>query len=284
MQDCVCELPSYKSLNFSFHTFELSIPLSFDEYSHLATSLYQSPCRTRREEFGNSTYIKSNLFSAQGALVCLRYAVLGGNAAGLTCCDLILRINPRIAIGDVSYTGIYECTPLNNRTLVQFLIKIVTVLGLANVSDITSIANKFRISRLDLCVNYKFESDYLASKYLKLLRRGNRTDFLTEKTYYDDMAKRTKPYKNALVLNANSFNISIYNKAAQMKDNAAHFAQVPESAIGLLRFEMQLRPGKLHYCTKGTSATSFAAFLLQIEELCRAEFKRYSKTLFCTGD
>ena len=69
-----------------------------------------------------------------------------------------------------------------------------------------------------------------------------------------------------------------------MQDNIRYFKTIPAEADGLLRFEMQLHPAKLHYLLKKVPGIGLADLLSYTQDLCRMEFERYTKTLFCSGD
>lgn len=204
--------------------------------------------------------------------------------------SILLRVNPRILIGNSSYIGIYVNTPSENGRLILALNECLPQIGLTEYFSLElgqpclCAIEDFRISRLDLCVNYQFPSAYLLSSYLKLMRRGNRLSFLTEPVIYDSIAKRKLPYKHALFLSASSFDICIYDKAAQMEDNIAFFKEIPPEATGLLRFEIQLRREKLKRALQKSPNTSLLTVLAYTPELCRMEFGRYTKSLFCTGN
>lgn len=262
--------------------------IGYTDFSMIKEKLYHAMCKTYYTVLGQGRIYNSDVFSSIGVRVILKQ--LNYSEQEFPYYSLVLIINPRLLVGDQSYLGIYESTPLTNHLLIAKLNNCICRLGLTEYRNVRlgrtlrCTIEDFSISRLDLCTNYKFESDDIAASYLKLMRRGNRCRFLQEDTHYDHSAHRCRPYSDALLLRAASFDISIYNKYRQMKDNLCYFKEIPEEANGLLRFEMQLHPAKLRYLLQKVPDISLADLLSYTQDLCRAEFERYTKMLFCTGD
>lgn len=276
-------------LNFSFHTIEFTLKLAASDYQKVLHILLRTNCKTWYAEYGSTLFWYSNIMRDKGVSVRLMSTSNLGPDLSLCYHSISLRVNPRILLGDTSYLGIYINTPEENARLISTLNRCLDAVGLKEFFsydlgyNLPCTIENFTISRVDLCVNYKFDSDFIASSYLKLMRRGNRHQFLKETVKYDPAARRKIPYKNALSLAARSFDIVVYNKAAQMEDNLDFFQSVPAEADGILRFEIQLRREKLRRILDGLPDTGLYYILSYLPVLCRAEFARYAKALFCTG-
>ncbi|MDD3570585.1 MAG: hypothetical protein PHY44_05735 [Lachnospiraceae bacterium] len=141
-----------------------------------------------------------------------------------------LIINPRILIGDLSYTGIFEKTNENWIKLFLNLDNILNELG----SDYSF--EHFTVSRIDLCVNLKANLRDINTT-MRLIRKC-RIPEVYERVYF------SSEEENAKEMNKNSFHVrrdydevSIYNKGFQMQqEGLAEYGDVD-----ILRFEVQLK-------------------------------------------
>jgi hypothetical protein len=271
---------------FSFHTITFKKTLSTTDYSRAFYFLKRHKSKFYPTTEDENIW-QSDIFGELGIRTYLRH-----EDGPYPYSEIKFVVNPRLALGDTDYIGIFVPTKDNIRQFLSVMnhcikkIKLnkLTVYrhGKERADDCT--IDDFTISRLDLCVNYPFPTQGVADTYLKLMKRGRWFQYLDEKKPYNEISKRPKKYENAVVLEADSFTISIYSKKAQMLDQIGFFKEIPEAAEGLIRFEIQLEQEKVKRLWNNYSCESLSDFFEQIPEISFSEFRRYMKGLFLKGD
>lgn len=68
-----------------------------------------------------------------------------------------------------------------------------------------------------------------------------------------------------------------------MKENSKYFTDIPDAAIGLLRFEIQMFSPKIRYLMRKYPELNHQSILRYLGEISRVEFSRYTVMLFATG-
>ena len=273
-------------MNYSLHTIEFKKTITTNDYSRAFYFL-----KRHKSKFYPSTkdgrFWQSDIFIELGIRTFLRH-----DDVQYPYSEVKFVVNPRLALGDTGYIGIFEPSIENiqnfifvmNNCLKKIKLNRLTEYHCGKEREVKCSINDFTVSRLDLCVNYTFPTQDIADTYLKLMRQGHWYHFLNDKTTYDKVGKRQKKYPNAIVLNAKTFSISIYSKKDQMIDQIHYFKEIPPQAEGLLRFEIQLTQSKINYIMRQNLCDSLSDLLEQISSISFSEFRRYMKGLFLKGD
>lgn len=137
----------------------------------------------------------------------------------------------------------------------------------------------FRIHRLDLCADFDLKSPELVACYIKLLSR-NLHEPERQVQRYDEVSKRTKPYKNSVDVQYQNYFVAIYNKQAQVEDQSDYFSEEDiQMANGLLRYEIRLERKKLQILLESQIYDCFERQLLRLKKISRCLFVQNAKSL-----
>ena len=278
--------------NFSFHTMEFSLDVDktiFNKVYKQMTEKYGIRKQNKKKlkskylyyDWGNLDYsgIRVYLSKPNGYIK---------NDFFKYCIKII--VNPRSLINNNNeYFGIFETTYENILKVKEMLNCVLWDIGLVNKNDtdyqkeIYGDINRFRLSRIDFCVNIIFQSAEIAKHYLEILSRSDIYDFCSEKNVLKNMKNKHKEQENQLIYKYKSFNLKIYNKFEQMKEIGKEDL-IPKDYTGYLRFEISIDKNKIKYINqKYDYGEDIVTFLLNASRESKKQFKKYVTFLFKEG-
>ncbi len=279
--------------NFSFHTMEYSLSIDkniFNKVYKYMTKIYGIRAQSEKKRKNKYLYYEWANLKYWGVRVIL------SKPNGYIKNDFFkykvkLIVNPRSLIsGKNEYFGIFKTTLENILKLKSLLDEITYDIGLVQENDTEYWKNTygtidiFKITRIDFCVNFIFDSADIAKDYLEILNRGDIYDFNSGESVFEAMRERHRKYKNELLYEYKSFNLKIYNKFEQMR-NIGKADLIPVEYEGYLRFEMCAEKEKIKYLIKkyDYDENNTVTFLSNASREAKKQFKRYVTFLFKTG-
>lgn len=279
--------------NFSFHTMEYSLSIDkniFNKVYKYMTKIYGIRAQSEKKRKNKYLYYEWANLKYCGVRVIL------SKPNGYIKNDFFkykvkLIVNPRSLIsGKNEYFGIFKTTLENILKLKSLLDEITYDIGLVQENDTEYWKNTygtidiFKLTRIDFCVNFIFDSADIAKDYLEILNRGDIYDFNSGESVFEAMRERHRKYKNELLYEYKSFNLKIYNKFEQMR-NIGKADLIPVEYEGYLRFEMCAEKEKIKYLIKkyDYDENNTVTFLSNASREAKKQFKRYVTFLFKTG-
>jgi|GEM_PF-3818457 len=209
---------------FSFHTFELTKLITYEEYRLIKNAFYL--LSEQRYRVYNDKY----------CMVCEKYKRMGivirlyenpGKPPHLQ-----LRVNPRLTCGQYDYIGIFPCTKENIKTVKGTVDEVLASIG-ANYKF-----NDMTVSRIDLCTNVEMEPIF-CEPYMRVIRKCRmpysfwRTSFTKGESNYKEKNKHSFRASNQDTV------FTIYDKVYQLQERKL---LEPDSQMQhrLIRFEVSL--------------------------------------------
>lgn len=298
----------HKKSFYSIHTFEIRMPLSPDNqrryelflekycvhnekrtnYRNRLYFSYFQYCQNYRYANNFTCYDNENLFRLGISDICMvkkNYLLYGTYICNVEY-SITFRVNPRILLDfpDNKYIRIVPCDELEN--IMPALISVFKPYGFQQ-NDL----ERAFIKRLDICANINLGDQYLAEKYLKLLRKGGfymglRSRFMpvSPKSH-----RRMHPPNEVRFINrsADSYTLetlSVYLKHPQMLEHSARYdAGEIERAKGQIRFELRTCSRKNIYLRKKYGCDVPTDLISSAEIIGSDIFTKYLEGLYGKG-
>lgn len=223
---------------YSFHTFEIFLLLSKDEYIQCRSKL-NDYCHTH----SLACYKRSpdiycyKIFNEEGftRLCTWRFVSTDGCLYGMN-----IIINARKLLGYKEYAHICIAPPKDMPRIMPAIYEKLDLIGLDFLDY-----NRLRLKRLDLCTNIKLKTSAEFREYMRLICKGK--NIYNSELYLccDKKQKRRIAPKDSFTLEGATFEISLYAKQKQMHNSNIHYsAEELQSAENQLRIELRFKSQK----------------------------------------
>ncbi len=270
--------------NFSFHTMELSKDVSFKEILRIKDYLRKDFGERREQGEGKYKYVKWNIFN-ESVRVILRIQN-GYIKNDYYSNSITLIINPRSLIeGKIEHFKIFKNTSENVKLLIKKLREVIKSIkaDTQNFIDLNDLYG-FKLTRIDLCMNFVLYSEKTANDLFTLMKRGDMYKNMEEIKVYDKISKRKKPYKDSIAFSGKEIKINIYNKLKELENNNKQEALNSNDFNGFIRFEIVWGKEKLRKIRqKYRQYELFSEFLSDVHIHSRNEIKKCIEKLFKKG-
>lgn len=280
-------------LNYSIHTYQLFVKLSYDEYYDLYKKLLSMNASVEKHStpdivsYKESSLVKkSHIYRklklpgiSEIELFRIATQALGSkDEVSVLKAGAYIRINPYNAVHALHNSTHDIIDAYDIETAAQLVSdKLLTLLG-------NEIHSRLKLCRCDFCVNLPFDSADTASLYIKLLQKCIPKPSLKEPTCIDPVSHHAVPkYPDSLLLECGSYSFEVYSKQAQMKNKNIGNS---DFAAGLVRLELRAEKAKLDtlYKKYGGSPKNYIAFLKNATTACSLEIIKLLAPMVGTGD
>lgn len=136
---------------------------------------------------------------------------------------------------------------------------------------------RFKLSRVDCCVNIMLPECYSAEKYIRLIRRSMVYNYHAKVITYGDVDKDRHSFR---IITGN-MTFTAYDKYYQLNDANKNYDAVSDS---LLRLEIALNRDIIYEIELNAAIIKLSAILRQIAWLSESVFVDYIDTHFLYGD
>jgi len=163
---------------------------------------------------------------------------------GYKYCGVETTINPQLLLGTNDLIAISNESHVD-RTAIAYneLAK--------EISPNLPLFEDYAINRTDPCINFDISEMYIgcsAKNVMLLLKRGDILPNCKEYTEYDfEVSHRKKSYEHSFYLVSDSFNINLYWKYEQLKEELPFRIADIERTKHLIRFEVQQKYNKIYH-------------------------------------
>lgn len=280
-------------LNYSIHTYQLFVKLSYNEYYDLLNKLNTLNASIEKQntrdtiDFGEYPIVRKSYFYRKlkmpgiSEIELFRIVVLSPeheHDVSVLQAGAYIRINPYNAVHALHNSTHDIVDAYDIETAAQLVSdKLLTLLG-------DEIHSRLKLCRCDFCVNLPFDSADTASLYIKLLQKCIPKPSLKEPTCIDPVSHHAVPkYPDSLLLECGSYSFEVYSKQAQMKNKNIGNS---DFATGLVRLELRAEKAKLDtlYKKYGGSPKNYIAFLKNAPTACSLEIIKLLAPMVGTGD
>lgn len=223
---------------YSVHTFEISMPLSKNEYIRCKGILYEFCHAHGLSYYKHSPDTDSyKIFKKEGftLLHTWRFISTGGCQYGMN-----IIINARKLLGYKKHANICIAPAEDMPRIMPAIHEKLNLIGLHFLDY-----SRFRLNRLDLCTNIKLGSPVEFEEYLRLICKGKNIYGSTVLLCYDQKQKRRIAPKSSFTLAGATFEISLYAKQVQMLASGSQYSREElQSAQDQLRIELRFMSQK----------------------------------------
>lgn len=280
-------------LNYSVHTYQLFVELSYDEYYDLYKKLFSMNTSVEKQASLDTVSFERTLIIKKSHIF-RKLKVPGISEIELfRCVDQVpgckeeqctlkagvyIRINPYNAIH-----GLHNSThDIVDSCSIEHAARLVSERLLILLGDEPH--KKIKLCRCDFCVNLPFDSEGKASLYIRLLQKCIPKPVLKEPTCINPISHHIAPkYPDSLLLECASYSFEVYNKQSQMQNRNIGNS---DFASGLVRLELRANKEKLKTLYKhyGGSPKNYIKFLSNASAICSAEITSLLAPMVGTGD
>lgn len=280
-------------LNYSIHTYQLFVKLSYDEYYNLYKKLLSMNASVEKHitpdivSYEKFTIVKkSHIYRklkmpgiSEIELFRIAFLAPGDNdEISVLKAGAYIRINPYNAVHSL-HNSTHNIIDADDIEPAAQLVsdKLLSLLG-------NEIHSKLKLCRCDFCVNLPFDSADTASLYIRLLQKCIPKPSLKEPTYVDPVSHHAVPkYPDSLLLECGSYSFEVYSKQAQMINKNIGNS---DSAAGLVRLELRAEKAKLNTLYKKYSGSpkNYIDFLSNAPTICSLEIIQLLAPMVGTGD
>lgn len=231
-------------INYSIHTYELSMNVSSDEYhsiyqylSSLHSSEEKKTYETSKTQILSYFFRKLPFYGING-IILKTIKLVEDN---IFIYKIYIIINLYNAL--LSYNQSNEC--IIKPEQISDALKIIDR-QLTHILP-AQITKQLSLNRIDFCLNLPFKNQQQAEEYIQLLRLGIPPKALKAIKTLDVNQHRKLPYKDSLFLQCGCYSFEIYPKYIQMKNRNLNHA---EQALGVVRIELRAKKQKIMQLAK----------------------------------
>lgn len=257
---------------FSFHTFELKKPLTFEEYRTIKNAIYSLAKTKKFRVYQIKNAIISEQYKRYGILM-----KLYDNGPNLP--HMELRGNPRLACEDYNYIGIFNCTEENIKTVRDKINELLSMVCSPYLFD------ELTFSRIDFCVNIQLNDPLLSDQYMRCIRKCYVPKSFRRERFTPDEWNYKEKNKHSFRAFQKESVFTIYDKTFQLEQE--HLLYSNQSCpTALIRFEVSFkRPAikkliKQNSCFTERSNTEFLRFFGLTSQ---SVLERYVRKFFPEG-
>ena len=130
--------------------------------------------------------------------------------------------------------------------------------------------------RIDFCMNVRLEDQDAVRSYIRLCQRANVPGRMKLCTVYDSVGHRQAPRNNEAAMANDAFEISIYDKHAQMEEQDYDYPDgQKEHAKGVVRIELRLKKKKIREYIKKYKINTNEDFFGNTDKIANDLAKKY---------
>lgn len=210
---------------FSFHTFQLTKRITFEMLRDIIRNEYKESKINRYKFYKDekSNVWISNRFASKGVKLKLYENPMGKPP------HIEAVINPRIAMNDYNYIGIFVHTPKNMEIMIENINSMLALI------DKTLTFESMTLSRIDLCANIEFDTKYELEEYMRLVRKCRIPNGYSREKFKSNQIDYKLKNKSSFRASRNIDMLTIYNKTIQLEYKKNIFTEK-----NILRFELCL--------------------------------------------
>lgn len=213
---------------FSFHTFELSKSITYEELREIKNTIYQIASQQKERVFKDKHNITGCTIWKRNGVRLFLHENMGKPP------HIRLVVNPRITLEDYEYVGIFSYTNENMERVRSCIDHILTEIHLNETFETMT------LSRIDLCVNIEFDDVLLCTEYMRLFRKCMVPESYRRDRFYSDEANYKEKNKRSFRASKYDTSFTIYDKLFQLEEEKRLYSN-SSLPNGLIRIEVALR-------------------------------------------
>lgn len=194
-----------------------------------------------------------------------------------------IKINPRAMFHRKVYPYLYIASLDDIKAAIKRLKEFL------NVTHLTPFVTfeRFKVTRLDLCVNIDLGANSLSEEYMRILRKGNNLYHMIRMKKYNPSQKRWVPTKHSFTITSAPtafIEFSCYNKYKQLENEDKKYTTEEVSAAkGIIRIELRMSHLKILQEKQKLNISTEEDILLNANILSEDNIPRYIKSCFGAG-